>query len=75
MLAAVVSDPDVLHGQARIAGTWVPVSLVLEAVAAGHDEGELRRDYPSLPEGSVPAALRYAAELASEEVGPLSSGR
>ena len=75
MSVAVVSDPEVLHGQARIAGTRVPVSLVLEAVAAGYDEADLRRDYPSLPEGSVSAALRYASELAREEVGPLSPGR
>jgi len=75
MSAAVVSGPEVLHGQARIARTRIPVSLVLEAVAAGHDEADLRRNYPSLPEGAVSAALRYASELAREEVAPPSPGR
>jgi len=74
-MTEVVSDPDVIHGQARMDGTRIPVSLVLEAVAAGCDEADLRRDYPSLPEGSVAAALRYASELAREEVGPLAPGR
>jgi len=34
-LDLIVTDPKVLHGQARIAGTRVPVSVVLDCLAAG----------------------------------------
>jgi uncharacterized protein (DUF433 family) len=34
-LALISSDPAVLHGQAVITGTRVPVSVILDCVAAG----------------------------------------
>ena len=40
-LALVVSDPDVLHGQVGIRGTRVPVSVVLDCLAAGMTEAEI----------------------------------
>ena len=44
------------------------VSLVLDNLAAGLTPDEIRSQYPSLPMAAVPAALAYAAELASERV-------
>jgi len=70
-LDLVASDPAVMHGQAVIRGTRVPVAVVLDCLAAGMTEAEIRRQYPSLPEGAVRAALSYGAALAREELVPL----
>jgi uncharacterized protein (DUF433 family) len=70
-LALVTSDPEVIHGQAVIRGTRVPVTVILDCLAAGMEEDEVRRQYPTLPEGAVRAALAYGAALAREELVPL----
>lgn len=67
-------DPSVCHGQACIRGTRIPVTVVLDSLAAGLNEAEISAQYPTLPEGSVRAALAYGALLAHEEVLPLEPG-
>lgn len=74
-LALVVSDPDVLHGQVGIRGTRVPVSVVLDCLAAGMTEAEIVIEYPSLSVDGIRAAAAYGALLARDEVLPLGSGR
>lgn len=66
----VVSDPDVVHGQARIRGTRIPVSVVLDCLAAGLPGAEILRQYPTLTVHGVRAAAAYAASLAREEPRP-----
>ena len=61
-------DPQVMHGVACIAGTRIPVSVVLDNLAAGIGMDELLASYPSLTPEAVRAALAYAADLASERV-------
>lgn len=70
-LDLIVADAEVLHGQPRIRDTRVPVSVVLDCLAAGMDEAEIHRQYPTLPRGAVRASLSYAARLAHEELYPL----
>jgi uncharacterized protein (DUF433 family) len=65
-------DPNVMHGQACIAGTRVPVSVVLDCLAAGMSPDESLTDYPTLTADGVRAAAAYGAELAREEVVPLT---
>lgn len=72
--ALVVSDRAVLHGQARIKGTRIPVSVILDCLAEGLTPDEIQREYPDLPPNAIPAALAYAAELAREEIVPLVTG-
>ena len=64
----ITVDPNICHGQACFRGTRVMVSVVLDNLAAGVTPDEIRSQYPSLPPTAVPAALAYAAELASERV-------
>jgi uncharacterized protein (DUF433 family) len=71
LVALVESDPLVVHGQARFRGTRIPVSVVLDCLAAGVDEAEIHEQYPSLPEGAVRAAIAYGAMLAREELHPI----
>ena len=67
----VSSDPEVMHGQAVIRGTRIPVAVVLDCLASGMTEEAIHEQYPTLPTSAVRAALAYAAELAREELVPL----
>jgi uncharacterized protein (DUF433 family) len=71
LLDLISFDPAVLHGQAVIRGTRVPVTVVLDYLAEGMNEEELREQYPTLPQGVVRGALAYAAMLARDEITPL----
>jgi len=71
LLDLIEADPSVLHGQVRIRGTRVPVSVVLDCLAAGMTEAEIHEQYPTLPVDATRAALAYAAVLAREELYPL----
>jgi uncharacterized protein (DUF433 family) len=63
-LELIVTDPKVLDGQARVAGTRVPVSVVLDCMAAGMTEAEILAEYPSLTVDGIRAAAAYGAALA-----------
>jgi uncharacterized protein (DUF433 family) len=63
-------DPDICHGQACIKGTRIPVTVILENLAAGLTEEEILKGYPALTAADLKAALAYAAELAHERVPP-----
>jgi uncharacterized protein (DUF433 family) len=67
----VTSNPAVMHGQACIRGTRIPVSLILGSLADGMTAEEILADYPTLTSEAIRAALAYAAALASEELLPL----
>jgi len=64
----IATDPCVCHGQARIRGTRVPVSVILDNLAAGMTPEEILASYPTLTEEAIRAAVKYAAELAKERV-------
>ncbi len=53
--------PDAHHGEPRIRGTRVPVAVVLANLAEGLDVQDILREYPSLREEDVRAALVFAA--------------
>lgn len=61
-------DPNICHGQACVAGTRIPVSVVLDNLAAGVSEPEIFRSYPRLSHDTVQACIAYAAEVVREEV-------
>lgn len=67
----IVTDPEVVHGQARVRGTRIPVSVVLDCLAAGLSEDEILGQYPTLTVEGVRAAAAYGAALAREEIHPL----
>jgi len=57
-----------MHGAVCVAGTRIPVSVVLDNLAAGMSHDELMAEYPSLSREGIAAALAYAAELTRERV-------
>jgi uncharacterized protein (DUF433 family) len=64
----ITVDPIICHGQACIRGTRIPVSVILDNLAAGVSADDLLRNYPTLWREAIPATLAYAAELARERV-------
>ena len=67
----ISSDPQVMHGAACFRGTRVPVSVVLDNLAAGESAEFLLAQYPSLKPEHIPAAIAFAAELARERFVPI----
>ncbi len=64
----IATDPAICHGQACIRGTRIPVSVVLDNLAAGLTHAEILESYPALTEEAICAATSYAAEIARERV-------
>jgi uncharacterized protein (DUF433 family) len=64
----IAVDPDVCHGKARIQGTRIPVSIILDNLAEDVPAEEILENYPSLTEDDLRAAMAYAAELSRERI-------
>ena len=64
----IAVDPNICHGQACLIGTRVPVSVVLDNLAAHVTPDEILRSYPSVTREGIDACIAYAAELARERV-------
>lgn len=67
----ITSDPNVMHGAVCLRGTRVPVSVVLDNLAAKETPERILEQYPSLRPEHIPAAIAYAAELARERIVPI----
>jgi uncharacterized protein (DUF433 family) len=66
MNPVVASDPAIMFGKPVIAGTRIPVELIVEKLAAGETVEELLLDYPRLTPEAVSAALRFAVQVRRE---------
>ncbi|MEX2306371.1 MAG: DUF433 domain-containing protein [Pirellulales bacterium] len=65
-------DPAIHHGDACIAGTRVPVSVIVGSVAEGDTWEQILASYPQLKREDIQAALLYAAEAVNRfEMIPL----
>ena len=69
----ISTDPQIMHGTACFRGTRVPVSVVLDNLAAGESAERILANYPSLKPEHIPAALAYAADLARERIVPINA--
>jgi uncharacterized protein (DUF433 family) len=74
-LALISTDPRVMHGQAVIAGTRVPVKEILDGLAASMTAAEITAEYPTVTTAGVHAAAAYGAALAREELPPPPQSR
>ncbi len=68
LLEMISLDAAVCHGQPCIRGTRVLVTVVLDALAAGHSPADIVRDYPRIDENGVRAAVAYASWIAKQEI-------
>jgi uncharacterized protein (DUF433 family) len=66
LLSLIERAPDVAHGQAVVRGTRVPVSVILDCVAAGMSVDDVVDEYPSVTAEGVRAAAAYGAMLARD---------
>lgn len=60
-------NPKVCHGKPCIKGTRIMVSIILDYLKAGDSTKKILKEYPTLKEEDIRAALAYAAWLAHEE--------
>ncbi len=72
-MAMISADPAVMHGQAVIAGTRVPVSVILDCIASGMTTEQITAEYPTVT--AAGAAAAYGAALAREELLPIPQPR
>jgi uncharacterized protein (DUF433 family) len=66
--AFIIADSAVMHGAVCFRGTRIPVSVILDNLAAGESPERILDQYPSLGSEHITAAMSYAAELARERV-------
>lgn len=62
------ADPSICHGKTRIKGTRIPVSVILDNLAAGETRDKILENYPSLHNADIDACLAYAAQIVKERV-------
>lgn len=55
-------NPDILLGKPVIAGTRIPVCLILNLLAAGYNYDRIMQAYPGLTREDIEAAISYAEQ-------------
>ena len=52
-------DPRVCNGKPMIAGTRIPVTVILDQMAAGRNREDLKRKYPGITDEQIAGVLQY----------------
>jgi uncharacterized protein (DUF433 family) len=58
-------DPSIVMGKPVIAGTRIPVEIIVRQFADGADMDWVKEGYPDLSDEDIRAALQYAADCVS----------
>jgi uncharacterized protein (DUF433 family) len=66
----ITINPDQLDGLPCIRGLRIPVTTVVDMIAAGMSEDDILRDFPDLEREDIREALRYAAAAVRERQLP-----
>ena len=56
-------DPRVCNGKPVIAGTRIPVTVILDQMAAGCSREDLKRKYPGITDEQIAAVLQYCHSM------------
>jgi len=59
MNSHVEFNPRVCNGKPVITGTRVPVTVILDQMAAGCDREDLKRKFPDVTDEQITGVLRY----------------
>jgi len=59
----ITVDRAVCHGMPCLRETRIPVTVILDNLAAGQSFDEILRDYPSLSHEAIRAVLLFASAL------------
>jgi len=69
----IVVDPKILAGKPVVAGTRIPVYLILNLLANGYDFDRIIEAYPRLNRADIEAAIKYSEQrMKREEVRNLN---
>lgn len=60
-------NPNICHGKACIAGTRIPVHIILDLLGADETVENILNAYPQIKKEDILACLKYGAVLAVEE--------
>ena len=72
LLKRVSIDPNVCFGRPCVRGTRIWVSLIVDNLAEGVSEAEIREAYPQLQPEDIRAALSFAAEMTRGRKGDIT---
>jgi uncharacterized protein (DUF433 family) len=64
----IVADKNICGGEAVLKGTRVTLRTLLASLADGDEIATILRDYPSLTEEHVRAAIAFAADSARDDL-------
>ena len=64
----IIRDPSICGGQPVFRGTRVTLRTVLASLAEGASIEEILKDFPTLAEADVRAAIAFAAASAGEDL-------
>jgi uncharacterized protein (DUF433 family) len=71
LLERISIDPTVCGGRPCIRGSRIWVSLILDLLASGMAEAEVRAEYLQLTHEDILTAIAYGAEASRERMIPL----
>jgi uncharacterized protein (DUF433 family) len=61
-------DADILHGKPHIAGTRIPVDIILGLLADGLTSEEIiKKHYSTITKDDILACIKYAKQMIEEE--------
>jgi uncharacterized protein (DUF433 family) len=63
----IVMDTEICHGKPTFKGTRIMVWQVLEMLKSGYKIEDILREFPSLTENHIKAALEFAAKKVAGE--------
>ena len=64
----IEAAPEVLHGKPHIAGTRVPVDIILGLLGDGLTLEEItKQHYPQITKEDILACVRYAKQIVEDE--------
>ncbi len=73
MFERISANPKVMHGQACIKGTRIPVYLIVGMLAGGDTIEDLLEEYPSITKEDILSCLAYAAQMTEEQISPIET--
>ncbi|MBS1625692.1 MAG: DUF433 domain-containing protein [Bacteroidetes bacterium] len=70
----IESNPKIMFGKPVIKGTRIPVDIILEKLAHGHDIDSILTDYPTIKREDILACLFYASlQIRNEHIYAIAS--
>jgi uncharacterized protein (DUF433 family) len=74
LLQRIVCDPKIMTGKPAIRGTRLTVDFILNLLAHGASEEEIRQEYPGVSKEDIHACLLFATKaLKDTDFLPLAS--